>query len=64
MHTAYIAEVRRFLGLAMYDASNVVEELRQPRKHPPKEKIEARTEVLRHFEVICWKKLYFKLQRG
>ena len=34
VHTAYIAEVKRDLGLPMYDAPNAVEELKQPRKHP------------------------------
>ena len=34
LHTAYIAEVKRELGLLMYDAPNEVEELKQPRKHP------------------------------
>lgn len=33
VHTAYIAEVKRDLGLPMYDAPNGVEELKQPRKH-------------------------------
>ena len=32
VHTAYIAEVKRDLGLPMYDAPNAVEELKQPRK--------------------------------
>jgi hypothetical protein len=36
VHTAYIAEVKRSLGLTMYDASNAVEELKHPRKHPSK----------------------------
>lgn len=52
VHTAYIAEVKRSLGLTMYDALNVTEELKQPRKHPPKEKAEAITEALKYFEVI------------
>ncbi len=52
VHTAYITEVKRSLGLTMYDAPNAVEELRQPRKHPPKEKVEAVTEALKYFEVI------------
>ena len=30
VHTAYIAEVKRDLGLPMYDAPNAVEELKQP----------------------------------
>ena len=34
VHTAYIAEVKRDLGLPMYDAPNMVEELKQPRRHP------------------------------
>lgn len=52
VHTAYIAEVKRSLGLTMYGASNAVEELKHPRKRPPKEKIEAITDALRYFEVI------------
>ena len=52
VHTAYIAEVKRSLGLPMYDAPNAAEELKQPRKHPPKEKAEAIMEALEHFEVI------------
>lgn len=52
VHTAYIAEVKRSLGLTMYDAPNVVEELKHPRKHPPKEKREAITDALKYFEVI------------
>lgn len=52
VHTAYIAEVQRAIGLTMYDAPNVVEELKQPRKHPPKEKVEAIKEALKYFEVI------------
>ena len=34
VHTAYIAEVKRDLGLPMYDAPNAVEELKQPRNGP------------------------------
>ena len=52
VHTAYIAEVKRALGLTMCDAPNAAEELKQPRKHPPKEKAEAIVEALKHFEVI------------
>ena len=52
VHTAYIAEVKRSLGLTMYDAPNVTEELKQPRKRPPKEKVEAVTEAFKYFEVI------------
>ena len=52
VHTAYIAEVKRDLGLPMYDAPNAVEELKQPRKHPTAEKVGAIREALKHFEVI------------
>ena len=52
VHTAYIAEVKRSLGLTMYDAPNATEELKQPGKRPPKEKVEAIMEALKHFEVI------------
>ena len=52
VHTAYIAEVKRDLGLPMYDVPNAVEELKQPRKHPTPEKVEAIKDALKHFEVI------------
>ena len=52
VHTAYIAEVKRSLGLPMYDAPNAVEELKHPRKHPTAEKVEAIKDALKCFEVI------------
>ena len=52
VHTAYIAEVKRSLGLTVYDAPNETEELKQLQKRPPKEKEEAITEALKYFEVI------------
>ena len=52
VHTAYIAEVKRSLGLMMYDASNAAGELQQPRKHLPKEKADAIMEALKYFGVI------------
>ena len=52
VHTAYIAEVKRNLGLPMYDAPNAVEELKQPRKHPTAEKVEAIKDALKHFKII------------
>ena len=52
VHTAYIAEEKRELGLPMYDAPNAVEELKQPRKHPTAEKAEAIKEALKHFKII------------
>ena len=52
VHTAYIAEVKRDLGLPMYDAPNAVEELKQPKKHPTPEKVEAIKDALRYFAVI------------
>ena len=52
VHTAYIAEVKRNLGLPMYDAPNMVEELKQPRRHPTAEKVEAIKDALKHLGVI------------
>lgn len=52
VHTAYIAEVKRTLGVTMYEAPNAVEELKQPRKYPPKEKVEAIKDALNYFGVI------------
>ncbi len=52
VHTAYIAEVKRDLGLPMYDAPNAVEKLKQPRKHPTAEKVEAIKDALKYFEII------------
>lgn len=52
VHTAYIAEVKRSLGLTMYGVPNAVEELKCPRKRPPKEKVEAITDAFKYFEVI------------
>ena len=52
VHTAYIAEVKRELGLPMYDAPNAVEELKQPRKHPTAEKVEAIKDALKFFKLI------------
>ncbi len=52
VHIAYIAEVKRDLGLPMYDASNAAEELKHPRKHPTAEKVEAIKDALRYYKVI------------
>ena len=52
VHTAYIAEVKRSLGLEMYDAPNAVEKLKNPRKHPTPEKVKAIKEALKYFEII------------
>ncbi|EOS37414.1 hypothetical protein C808_03392 [Lachnospiraceae bacterium M18-1] len=52
VHTAYIAEVKRELGLPMYDAPNAVEELKQPRKHQTAEKAEAIKDALEYFGII------------
>ena len=52
VHTAYIAEVKRDLGLPMYDAPNAVEELKQPRKHPTTEKVEAIKGALKYYKEI------------
>ena len=52
VHTAYIAEVKKSLCRTIYDAPNATEGLKQPRKRPPKEKVEAITEALKYFGVI------------
>lgn len=52
VHTAYIAEVKRDLGLPMYDAPNAVEELKRPRAHPTPKMVEAIKAALKHFEII------------
>lgn len=52
VHIAYIAEVKRDLGLLMYDAPNSVEELKHPKKHPTAEKVEVIKDALKHFEII------------
>lgn len=52
VHTAYIAEVKRDLGLLMYDAPNAAEELKQPRKYPIPEKVEAIKDALRSFDIF------------
>jgi len=53
VHTAYIAEVKRELGLPMYDAPNAVEELKHPRKHPTAEKVEAIKDALKHLRLFA-----------
>ena len=52
VHTSYIAEVKRDLGLPLYDAPNTVEELKNPRKHPTPEKVKAIKDALKYFEII------------
>lgn len=49
IHTTYIAEVKRELGLPMYDTPNVVEELKQLRKYPMVEKVEAIKDALTYY---------------
>lgn len=51
VHTAYIAEVKRDLGLPMYDVPNAVEELKQPSKHPTAEIVEAIKDALKYFKI-------------
>lgn len=52
VHTAYIAEVKREIGLPMYDAPNAVDELKRPRQHPTEQMNAAIKEALKHFEII------------
>lgn len=51
VYTAYIAEVKRDLGLPMYDATNAVEELKNSRKNPTPEKVAAIQDALKHFNI-------------
>ena len=52
VHTAYVAEVKRELGLPMYDAPNAVEELKRPRQHPTEQMTIAIKAALKYFEII------------
>lgn len=52
VHTVYIAEEKRDLGLPMYDAPNAVKELKQTRKHLTPDKVEAIKDALKYFELI------------
>ena len=52
VHTAYIARVKRELGLSMYDAPNAAEGLRQPRKHPTQEKVNEIKDALNYFNLL------------
>lgn len=52
VHTDHMVEVKRDLGLPMYDALNTAEELKHERKHPTSEKVEAMKDALRHFGVM------------
>ena len=51
VYTAYIAEVKRDLGLPMYDAPNAVE-LKHPRPHPTPKMVEAIKETLKYFQMV------------
>lgn len=52
VHTAYIAEVKRMVGLDMHKAPNAVEQ-RKHEYHPcPSEKVEVIKDALRHFGLI------------
>ena len=53
VHTAYIAEVKRMVGLDIHKAPNAVEQ-RKHEYHPcPPEKVEAIKDALRHFGLIA-----------
>lgn len=53
VHTAYIAEVKRMVGLDMHKAPTAVEQ-RKHEYHPcPPEKVEAIKDALRHFGLIA-----------
>lgn len=52
VHTTYIVEVKRDLGLPMYNAPNAVNELKHQRKHPTQVQIDAIKDALKYFEMI------------
>jgi len=52
VHTANIAEVKRSLGLPMYDAPNAVEGLKNQYCPATPEKVEAIKVALKYFEII------------
>ena len=52
VQTAYIAEVKRELGLPMYDSPNAAEGLKQTRKHPTQEKVNAIKDALNYYNLI------------
>lgn len=53
--------------MPMYDAPNAVEELAQSRKHPTVEKVEAKKDALKFFDIAINCKLYigcfFRIQK-
>jgi len=49
VQTPYIAEVKRDLGLPMYELPNAVEGLKQRRKFPMPEKLQAIKDALKNF---------------
>ena len=52
VHTAYIAEVKRMVGLDMHKAPNAVEQRKHEYHSCPPEKVEAIKDALRHFGLI------------
>ncbi len=52
VHTFYIAEVKRSHGLKMHDTPNVVEILKNPRKHPTQRTVEVIEDDLYYFAII------------
>ena len=52
MHTSYIAEVKRNMGIQMQTEVRTEENLKYRKPHPPGEKVEAIKKALLHFELI------------
>lgn len=46
----------------MHDAPNEVQEMKQSRKHPTAEKVEAIKDALKYFEIL-WGKIWKVLQK-
>ena len=52
VHSAYIAEVKRSLGLTTYEAANKIGDLESAHPPAPEYKVEAIKDALKHFKVI------------
>ena len=49
VHTSYIAEVKRDLGLPLYDAPNAVEKLKNPINHPTPVQVNAIKDAILYY---------------
>lgn len=52
MHTVYIVEVKRNLGIQMQTEKRSEDALKYKKPHPPEEKVEIIKDALLHFNLI------------